>query len=157
MHAPKSNTCKQGGCRIETARALASPLTYAACSSRVEHHHLSSCHSRGGLSLTLNVGLLDSVHVLALGGLDVIIRLVRTIDGNLDSDLATLDLLAVHLGDSLLLKLLRGQRDEAKTAALAGLTARLELLDHEAGDGAQGDLGRQGLVGGEQLLELEGG
>jgi hypothetical protein len=54
----------------------------------------------------------------------------------------------------LLLQLLRGQRDEAEATALAGLAASLELLDHEAGDGAKGDLGGQGLVGFEQLLEL---
>ncbi len=102
--------------------------------------------------------MLGAVGVLILGGLDIIIGLVRAVDGNLDSDLTALDLLAVHLSHGLLLQLLRGQGDEAESAALAGLAASLELLDHEAGDGAQGDLGRQGLVGVEQLLELnEGG
>ena len=148
MHAPKSNTDERGDCRIEKARAFASPLTHAACSSRVEHHHLSGSHSRGSLNL------LGTVRVLRLGGLEIIVSLVRAVDGNLDRDLAALDLLSVHLRDSLLLQLLRGQRDEAEAAALAGLAASLELLDHKPRNGPQGDLGRQGLIGVEQLLEL---
>ena len=84
----------------------------------------------------------------------VIVRLVGAVDGNLDGDLTTLDLLAVHLIDGLLLHLLAGQGDEAKTTSLASLTTGLQLLDHEARDGAKGDLGRRGLVSLKEFLEL---
>jgi len=129
-------------------------LTYAACSSRVEPTHLGNHLGGGSLGL---LGLLGAVGGLGLGALEVIIRLVRAVDGNLDSDLTALDLLAVHLSHGLLLQLLRGQGNETEAAALASLAASLELLDHEAGDGAEGDLGRQRLVRVEQLLELSGG
>jgi hypothetical protein len=52
------------------------------------------------------------------------------------------------------LQLLRSQGDEAEATTLARLTTSLELLDHETGNGTQGDLGRQRLVGGEKLLKL---
>jgi hypothetical protein len=52
------------------------------------------------------------------------------------------------------LELLVGKADETETASLAALIASLKLLDHEARDGAQGNLGANGLVGGEDLLEL---
>ena len=100
--------------------------------------------------------MLGSVGVLVLRGLEIIICLIGAVDRHLDSDLAALDLLAVHLGHSLLLQLLGGQGNEAEAAALASLAASLELLDHKTGDGAKGDLRREGLVGGEKLLELKG-
>jgi hypothetical protein len=96
----------------------------------------------------------DVVVVLALGGVGLLVSLVRAVDGDLDGDFASLNLLAVHLSNSLLLLLLRGQGDETEATALAGLTASLELLDHETGNGAKSDLGRRRLVGREELLQL---
>lgn len=101
----------------------------------------------GGSSLLgLRLGLGRDVSLL--------VGLVGAVNGDLDSDLTTLNLLAVHLIDSLLLQLLGSQRDETETTSLAGLTTGLELLDHEAGDGAESNLGGRRLVGGEKLLEL---
>jgi hypothetical protein len=84
----------------------------------------------------------------------LLIGLVRAVDGDLDSDLTTLDLLSVHLLNSLLLKLLRGESNETEATSLASLATSLEFLDHEAGNGAEGDLGRGGLVVLEELKEL---
>jgi len=98
--------------------------------------------------------LLGAVVVLALGGVGLLVSLVRAVDGNLDSDLATLNLLPVHLRDSLLLLLLVGKSNEAEATTLAGLSASLELLDHEARDRAESNLGRRWLVGSEELLKL---
>lgn len=113
--------------------------------------HLSSDGGGGGGSV---LGA-----ALALGGsilVGLLVGLVGAVNGDLDSDFATLDLLAVHLGDGLLLKLLGGEGDKAEASTLAGLTTGLELLDHEAGNRAQGDLGGRGLVVVEELLELQG-
>lgn len=103
--------------------------------------------SGGGLLLLL---------ALSGGGLGVVVLLSGGVDGDLDGDLAALDLLAVHLSAGLLLQLLGAQGDEAEATALASLAASLELLDHEAGDGAEGDLGRAGLVVLEDFHELGG-
>lgn len=84
----------------------------------------------------------------------VVVLLARAVDGDLDGDLAALDLLAVHVRAGLLLQLLARERDEAEAAALAGLVALLQLAHHELGDGAQGDLGAGGRVLGEDLEEL---
>ncbi len=108
------------------------------------------CLSGRGLGLG---SLLGSVG-LDLLGVGLLVRLVRAVDGDLDGDLASLNLLAVHLRDGLLLQFLRSQGNETKTTALASLTTSLELLDHESGDGSEGDLGGGRLVGGEELLEL---
>lgn len=91
---------------------------------------------------------------LALGGVDIIVSLVGAINSDLDCDLTALDLFAIHLRDGLLLELLRGQSDEAEATTLASLATSLELLDHEAGDGAKGDLGGDGLVGIKEFLKL---
>ncbi len=112
--------------------------------------HLGSGRDGRGLSSSsLLVG------GLALGGVGLLIGLVRAVNSNLDSNLTALNLLAVHLADSLLLQRLSSQRDETKATALASLTTSLQLLDHEAGDGAQSNLGRGGLVGLEELDKLE--
>lgn len=85
-----------------------------------------------------------------------VILLARAVDRDLDRNLTALDLLSVHFVDGLLLELLRGKGDEAEPTALAALVAGLQLLDHKARNGAQGDLGGGRLVVGEDLLELLG-
>jgi hypothetical protein len=84
----------------------------------------------------------------------VVILLAGGVDSDLDGDLTALNLLAVHLVASLLLELLGAESDETEATALAGLVAGLELLDHEAGDGAEGDLGGGGGVVLEDLKKL---
>lgn len=88
------------------------------------------------------------------GSLRVNILLAGAINGDLNSNLAAFHLLAIHLTNSLLLQLLRSKRYEAKTAALAGFVASLELLHHVASDGAKGDLSSGWVVGREEFLEL---
>jgi hypothetical protein len=100
----------------------------------------SSGGSGGGLTLS--------------GGLHVVVLLSGRVNGDLDGDLTTLNLLSVHLRASLLLELLGAEGDETETTALAGLTTSLELLDHEAGDGTKSDLGLGGRVVLEDLEEL---
>jgi hypothetical protein len=89
-----------------------------------------------------------------LGGSSLVVLLAGRVDRDLNGDLTAFDLLAVHLVASLLLELLGAEGDETETTALAGLTASLQLLDHEAGDGAEGDLGLSGRVVLEDLKEL---
>lgn len=74
------------------------------------------------------------------------ILLAWAINGYLDCNFSSLNLLAIHLRDGLLLQLLRLQGNEAKASALSGLVSGLELLDHESWDWSEGDLGRDGLV-----------
>ena len=105
--------------------------------------------SSRGVLLTRSRG--GPLGLLSLGG---VILFAGAVDGDLDSDLATLNLLAVHLLDGLLLLLLRAESDETETTALTALVASLELLDHETRNGTQGDLGGDRLVGVEELLEL---
>lgn len=111
----------------------------------------SSSSSRGGVLLSRSVGLL----VLISGGVDVVL-LAGAVDGDLDSNGATVNILAVHLADGLGLEFLRGEVDESETTGLAALVAGLELLDHEAGNGTKSDLGGDGGVVGKDLLELYG-
>lgn len=118
--------------------------------SRASSYHHLGC-GRSGLSS------LGAVSGSGLGGLDLLIGLVRAVDGDLDSNLAAVNVLSVHLSNSLLLQLLRSQRDEAEATALAGLATSLELLDHKAWNRAKSDLGRQRLVGSEKLLKLSKG
>lgn len=109
------------------------------------------------LSWSRSRGRSRSSSLLRLGlSVNIIVFLTGAVDGNLHSDDAAINVLAVHLANSLGLELLRGKVDEAKATGLAALVASLQLLDHEAGDGTQGNLGRDGLVGGEDLLELKG-
>lgn len=77
------------------------------------------------------------------------------VNRDLNSNLATLDLLAVHVRAGLLLHLLTTESHEAEATALAGLVASLELANHELGDRAEGDLGGGGGVVGEKLKELK--
>jgi hypothetical protein len=108
-----------------------------------------------GLSSSLSVSSGGSLLALSGSGLlVVIILLAGGVDGDLDGDLAALDLLTVHLGTSLLLKLLGAQGDETEATALARLAASLELLDHEAGNGAESDLGGARGVVLEDVEEL---
>lgn len=86
---------------------------------------------------------------------NVVVLLAGRVNRDLNGDLAALDLLAVHLGASLLLELLRAECDETEATALAGLATSLELLDHEAGDGAEGDLGLGGGVVLEDFKKLD--
>ena len=113
----------------------------------------------GGRVLNDLVGLVGGSGLgegsLAIGGrVGSVVLLTGGVDRDLNCDLTTLDFLAVHLGASLLLELLRAEGNETETTALAGLTAGLELLDHEAGDGAEGDLGLGGGVVLEDLKKL---
>jgi hypothetical protein len=84
----------------------------------------------------------------------LLIRLVRAVNGNLDGNLTALNLLSVHLRNSLLLELLGSQSDEAETTTLAGLTTSLELLDHKSGNRSKSDLGGRGLISLEKLNKL---
>ena len=84
-----------------------------------------------------------------------IILLAGGVNRDLNGDLTALNLLAVHLSASLLLELLGAEGNETEATALARLTASLELLNHEAGDGAEGDLGLGGGVILEDLEELQ--
>lgn len=86
---------------------------------------------------------------------DLLILLTRAIDGDLDGNLTALDLLAIHLRASLLLQLLRSEGDKAKATALARLVAGLKLLDHEARDGPESDLGRSRRIVLEDLHKLQ--
>ena len=111
------------------------------------------CLSSSSGSLSGAVGALGGS--LGSWSICILIGLVWAVDGDLDSDLTALDLLGVHLSDGLLLHLLRGQSDETESTSLAGFVAGLKLLDHEAGDWAQGDLGGGWLISSEEFLELE--
>jgi hypothetical protein len=84
----------------------------------------------------------------------LLISLIRAVNSNLDSDLTALNLLSVHLSNSLLLKFLRSQSDETEATTLAGLATSLKLLDHESGNRSESNLGRRGLIGLEELNEL---
>src|SRR5271168_3921176 len=86
-------------------------------------------------------------------GFDVVF-LARAVDGHLDCDLATLDLLAVHLVDCFLLQFLRTKSDEAEATALARFVASLQFLNHEARDWTESNFRRGWLVGLEEFLEL---
>ena len=112
---------------------------------------LSGLGGSSSVLLSGSVGLL----VLISGGVDVVL-LAGAVDGDLDSNGATVNVLAVHLADGLGLEFLRGEVDETETAGLAALVTGLELLDHEAGNGTKSDLGGDGGVVGEDLLELYG-
>ena len=117
--------------------------------------NLGGGHSRGLGGLLGGLGGSTVGGSLALAALEVVVLLARRVDRDLNGDLTALDLLAVHLAASLLLELLGAEGDETEATALAGLTTSLELLDHEAGDGAEGDLGLGGGVVLEDLKELE--
>lgn len=108
----------------------------------------SSGSSRDNLLLTIDAS------ALASGSVDIVISLIGAVDGNLDSDLATLDLLSVHLRNSLLLELLRGKSDEAEATSLASLTPSLKLLDHKSRNRSEGNLSGGRLVSLEKLNEL---
>ena len=106
---------------------------------------------RGGSdSLTVNAVLLELLTTLSV----FITFLAGAVDSDLDSNCTALNFLLVHLSDGLLLLFLGAESDETEATAFAGFVAGLKLLDHEAGDGAKGDLGGGGLVGSEELLEL---
>jgi hypothetical protein len=117
---------------------------------RLEGRVSSSCHNlsssrSGGLG-----GLLGGIGGGRVGGgglalaINVVVLLAGGVDRDLNSDLTALNLLSVHLVASLLLELLGAERNETETTALAGLTTSLQLLDHETGNGAEGNLGLGG-------------
>ena len=101
-----------------------------------------------------SLGTVGSLGTLSGRGIGIFIGLVWAVNSDLDSDLATLNFLSIHLIDSLLLLFLRGKSDETEATALAGLVAGLELLDHEARNRTKGDLGRGWLICGKEFLEL---
>jgi hypothetical protein len=107
------------------------------------------------------VGSWGDVLVAGRGGslgrrLGLVALLAGAVDGDLDCDLAAVDGLAVHLGASLELQLLGAESDEAEAAPLALLAAGLELLDHEARNGSERNLGGRRLVVLEDLNQLRG-
>lgn len=112
--------------------------------------------SGGGLSSGRVVGLDDAVLSERCGtsSLGVDVLFAWTINSNLDSDLTTVNFLAVHLAHSLLLQFLRSKRNKTKATTFTRLTTSLELLDHVAGDRSKSDLGGSRAVGREELLEL---
>jgi hypothetical protein len=83
-----------------------------------------------------------------------LIGLVRAVNSNLDGDLTALNLLSVHLVNSLLLEFLGSQSNKAKATALASLATSLKLLDHESGDGSESNLGGRRLISLEKLNKL---
>lgn len=101
----------------------------------------------GGGRLAVHLGLVALKHGFA------VIFLAGAVDCNLDSNFTALNLLAVHLAARLLLELLGSKSDEAETTTLAWFIASLQLLDHEAGDWAKGNLGGGGGVVLEELHE----
>ena len=90
-------------------------------------------------------------------GARVFVLLAGAINRDLDGDLTTLNLFAVHLGARLLLQLFTREGAEAAATTLARLIASLELANHEFGDRAKSDFGSGRRVIGEDLEELEQG
>lgn len=105
--------------------------------------------SSGVVLLTVSSG-----STVSLVSVRSIVLLAGAVDGDLDGDFTAFNFLAVHLLNGLVLLLLGAESDETESTALAGFVTGLELLDHEARNRTQGDLGRDGLVGGKDLLEL---
>jgi hypothetical protein len=122
--------------------------------TRPDTHLSNSRYLSSGGSGRLG-SLLSGVGSITLSSIDVIVLLSGRVDRDLNGNLTALNLFAVHLVTSLLLELLRAEGNETKTAALAGLTTSLQLLDHEAGDGAESDLGLGRRVVLEDLKELD--
>ena len=92
----------------------------------------------------------------AIGGrVGVLVLLARGVNSDLDSDLAALDLLAVHIGTGLLLHLLGGEGNKTEATALARLVAGLKLTDHKLGDRTEGNLGGGRLVLSEDFEKLD--
>ena len=106
----------------------------------------------------LGSGWGDLAVLLVFGGirssLESLVLLARAVDGDLDSELAALDLLAVHFGDGLLLRLFSWEGDEGEATSLTRLATRLKLADHEARDRPESELCAGGLIGSEELEEL---
>jgi hypothetical protein len=73
-------------------------------------------------------------------GVDVFVLLAWAVNGDLDCNLSALDLLAIHLRASLLLKLLRRKGNETESTTFARFVAGLEFLDHETRNRAKRDL-----------------
>jgi hypothetical protein len=127
---------------------------------RCRLHQSTSRLSGGGRGLETARALSGAGLGVSLGGTlngsaGVLILLAGAVNGNLDGDLAALDLLAVHIGTGLLLHLLSGKGNKTEAAALAGLVTSLELADHELGNRTKSDLGRGRLVLSEDLKKLE--
>lgn len=85
----------------------------------------------------------------------ILVLLSWAINRDLNGDLASLDLFAVHVVARLLLELSASERHEAEPTSLAWLVAGLQLADHEFWNRAQGDLGGGWLVVGEDLEQLQ--
>jgi hypothetical protein len=127
---------------------------------RCRLHQSTSRLSGGGRGLEAaralsSAGLGVSLSGTLNGSAGVLVLLARAVDSDLDSNLAALDLLAVHIGTGLLLHLLGGKSNKTEATALAGLVASLELADHELGDRTKSDLGRGRLVLSEDLKKLK--
>ena len=114
---------------------------------------------RGGFgwSLVLIIGrtlLIAGFLYITLSLWGCFFLLSGTVNGHLDSDLATLDLSSIHLTDSLLAELRGGNSNKAEPTTLAALVACLQLFDQEPRDRTESNLGRNWLVGGKKFLEL---
>ena len=110
-----------------------------------------SCAARGCGSGWVAISVWCAVLERRVG---VLVLLAGGVDCDLNSNLTACDLLAVHVGASLLLQLLASKGDEAIATALAGLVACLELADHELWDGTESNLGGRGLVIRKELEKL---
>lgn len=103
-------------------------------------------------SLSGAIGTLDSG--FSSWGIGIIVGLVWAVNCDLNSNFTALNLLSIHLLNGLLLLLLLRKSDETEATALAGFVAGLELLDHETGNWAKGDLSGGWLICSEKFLEL---
>lgn len=104
-------------------------------------HETASLRSGSG-------GLLDWVGgrravLLASFGISLsvecVLLLTGAVNGNLDGEFASINLLSIHFRNGLLLKLLGRHSNKSKATSLAGLVASLELFDHEAWDGTESE------------------
>jgi hypothetical protein len=145
-----SGSGSRSGSRGSSGSGLGS--SRSRCSSGSGSSHGTGGRSSRGGSLGSR-----SVLLLGIGSITLILLLVGLIgavDSNLDGNLTTLNLLSVHLSNSLLLELLGSKSDKSEATTLAGLTTSLKLLDHESRDGTKSDLGRRGLISLEKLNKL---
>ncbi len=102
--------------------------------------------SRGWVAVDISLTLQQGIWILVF--------LARAVNRDLNSDLAALDLLAIHLGARFLLHLFTREGDETEAAAFAWLVTGLELADHELGDRTESDFGGGWRVIGEDFEEL---
>jgi hypothetical protein len=129
------------------------PIMSAKCSTLiVQCNTWTNNHLCSGSLSDCAVGILSSS--FSGWGVGIIIGLVWAVNGDLDSDLTTFNLLAIHLVDGLLLLFLGSKSNESESTTFARFVASLKLLDHETWDWSKGDLGGGWLISSEEFLEL---